>query len=182
MIRLDNECGQTEPDDRCWETDFTDNYATMYSACARLRLQHADICDVIQEAWLSHIVWITKNNVPRNPAALLNQRAEWKALDALRRRTETKSHETVFGDDLPDPSSSIDPSDRLELEAELNLLRTAIDRLSPDAQEIVCLKMIGDLSDTEIATALGLKSAEAVRMRFRRCKTKLAALMRGSIV
>jgi RNA polymerase sigma-70 factor, ECF subfamily len=99
--------------------------------------------------------------------------ARFKALSALRRRTEDELTEEIEGtlaDTANDPEAALQEKNRSEL------LREALTRLSPEHREIIDLVYYHEKSISECAEILGIPAA-TVKTRMFYARRKLAELI-----
>jgi RNA polymerase sigma-70 factor (ECF subfamily) len=100
--------------------------------------------------------------------------ARFKALSALRRRTEDELTEEIEGtlaDTANDPEAALQEKNRSEL------LREALTRLSPEHREIIDLVYYNEKSISECAEILGIPAA-TVKTRMFYARKKLAELVK----
>lgn len=122
--------------------------------------------DCVQEAYLkAFAAW--SQEVPRNRAAWLTTAARRLAIDRMRREATLRSKLPLLV--IEDDETSTPETDLLRL-----IFTCAHPALSPDAQLVLALRLLGGLTVTEIAAGLLLKEA-TVAARITRAKQKIAA-------
>ena len=77
-----------------------------------------------------------------------------------------RNREVPMPEDLPD--TTVDPpSPGAELGIDLGVLRSALRRLTPDQQQVIALKFLEDLSNAQVAAALGRSEGAVESLQFR---------------
>jgi RNA polymerase sigma-70 factor (ECF subfamily) len=153
-----------------WD-EIVRRYGPAVFATAWRVLGHAaDAEDVVQEVFLqAHR--LRQGIVVRAWPALLRRLATCRALDRLRRR---RAHLPLDGLDLP---GGADAPDAVAEGHELaDRLRQALAHLAPRESSVFCMRYFDDLSNEQIAEALGL-SAGAVAVALHKARARLGALL-----
>jgi RNA polymerase sigma-70 factor, ECF subfamily len=141
-----------------------------------LRLVHDEALaeDLLSEVFLD--VWRQADRFEgrSSVSTWLMSIARFKALSALRRRTEDELTEEIEGtlaDTANDPEAALQEKNRSEL------LREALTRLSPEHREIIDLVYYNEKSISECAEILGIPAA-TVKTRMFYARKKLAELVK----
>ena len=92
--------------------------------------------------------------------------ARHRLIDGVRHRAR-RPVDPVADDLLEAAGGSVDPEDHAINRLAAGEVRAAIDRLSPDQQDVVLLRLVAGLSINEVAAALGKKpgAIKALQMR-----------------
>jgi RNA polymerase sigma-70 factor, ECF subfamily len=77
-----------------------------------------------------------------------------------------RNREVPMPEDLPEPAAG-SPSLGAELGVEPGVLRSALRRLTPDQQQVIALKFLEDLSNAQVAAALGKSEGAVESLQFR---------------
>lgn len=144
---------------------------------ARLRLATDDQAeDAVSETMARAIDAADRYRPGAGPAAWLVGICRNVVFEAYRAggRTRSVDPEVLMrqGDPTPEPG----PAERAVAVAEEGVLRAAFDRLGPDDQDVLALRVVAGLDAEEAAEVLG-KRAGAVRMSQSRALARLRALM-----
>ena len=168
---------RTPSADRRFREMYEENYSNVRDYCLR-RLPVDDANDAVVEIFL--IAWKKLDRVPRRPESRLwlfgvarnvvahEYRAHQKTI-RLQDRLEI-THEPTAEPSVE--AAVLDNSRRGEV-------HDALQRLKPDAREVVLLRMWEGLSHAEVGKVLGI-SAHAAEMRVQRAARKLARVLDAS--
>ncbi len=144
-----------------------------YETAWRILGNVADTEDAVQDALLDALRLHRRRTV-HNWGALLRHLASCRSLDLLRKRRKV----IPLVDEPPAPRSS--QPDALAIATEgAALLRQALARLSEREAEVFSLYYFGDLSNPEIADALGI-AVGAVAVALHKARTRIKALLQPS--
>lgn len=130
----------------------------------------SDTEDAVQEAFVDALRIGGRQRVD-NWGALLRRLAGCRALDLLRKRRCTEP----IAAELPAPVAT--QPDRVAVAAErVALLRQALAELPDRQAEVFSLRYFAELSNADIATALGI-SAGAVAIALHKARTRLRSIL-----
>lgn len=113
-----------------------------------------DIDDIVQEAYL-RLLRLRPDAALRSPKAFLFTVARNLALDQLRRRTVSGEVALLAATAAPAADENVAAAEA-ERGREIDLLREAIEALPDRCREIFRLRKVEGLSQTQIATRLGI--------------------------
>jgi RNA polymerase sigma-70 factor (ECF subfamily) len=136
----------------------------------------SDTEDAVQDAFVDALR-LQREGAVGNWGALLRHLAGRRALDLLRKRRVAARHApaTPFDTEPAAPRSARPDAAAVATEAAA-LLRQALARLSEREAEVFSLRYFGDLSNGEIAQALGLTTG-AVAVALHKARARLQALL-----
>ena len=89
----------------------------------------------------------------KNPKAFLYQIARNAVIDHYREKGRTRIVSSDFGPEIADPGTS--SQDKAILNADINIVRTAIQKLNKDHQDVIILHYLEDMPISDIAELLG---------------------------
>ncbi len=138
------------------EDIFQNHHKQVFAAAYRLTGSSQDAEDVLQTVFLRLLRRQGEIDLSPSPSSYLHRAAVNAALDLLRARSRSKS---VAFDELPEaPEDAAQPSpDKIQEDREARgHLRQALARLTPKSAEIFALRFFEDLSNREIARAMGM--------------------------
>lgn len=140
----------------------------MFALALSILKNYADAEDATQDAFLKVIQSIGTYRKDGNAVAWLLSITRNAAIDRMRKRKDSISVETFFGD--AEPSECKDPAERLALEE-------AFMSLEQEDREILTLKIYGGLKFREISDQMGLPLT-TVQKRYQRALQKLKTQLR----
>jgi RNA polymerase sigma-70 factor (ECF subfamily) len=153
-----------------WPAIVRDHGPPAYATAWHILGNVSDTEDAVQEAFLDALRLAQRETV-ENWGALLRRLAGCRALDLLRKRRRTEP----IAAELPAPSAS--HPDAVAVAAErAQLLRQALTQLPARQAEVFSLRYFGQMSNTEIAVALGI-SAGAVAIALYKARTYLQTVL-----
>jgi RNA polymerase sigma-70 factor (ECF subfamily) len=153
---------------------FNEHARLVYRTAYGITGSHEDAEDVLQTVFLQLVRSESPPDLGRNPQAYLYRAAVNCSLNTIRRRRR----EVLIQDEesLPTPPWA----DTGNTEFELRRLWQAMAELKPEAAQIVILRYMHNMSDSEIARLLG-KSRGAIALKLFRSRARLKKLMLTSL-
>lgn len=170
--------GDVNPTDVVPRVDIAELFATHRLGLVRIAVLLVDDLasaeDVVQDAFVGLHRNQEKLRDPQAALAYLQAAVVNGSRSALRRRQTVRKHEHVFRlvDEQP-------PETELLLAEEHRHVLAAVRTLPPGQQEVLVLRYWADLSEAQIAAALGI-SRGAVKSQASRAIDKLEAILDGA--
>jgi RNA polymerase sigma-70 factor, ECF subfamily len=157
-----------------WETLVRENTPMVFGVAWRILKNSHDAEDVGQEVFLE-LHHMLKSRRVENCPSLLRRLAVLRSLDRLRQRKGTAPlDESIHA--AAEPS----PDEEMVRAEEAGRIRRALARLPRQMGAVFCLRYFEDLSNLQIADALGI-SASAVSTAINKAKTRLERRMLGDL-
>jgi RNA polymerase sigma-70 factor (ECF subfamily) len=150
------------------ELAFRRHHAQIYRYLRRKTGDPDRAEDLAQEVFADAAIALSRGDCrPASMLAWLYTIAQRRFVDEARRRRYTPDRVLADGflDELPAPDYGPDVT---------RALRAAISRLSPDQQQVICMKLLRGSSFCDIASSMDVSEA-AAKMRFQRALTALRA-------
>ncbi len=139
-----------------------------------LRIRHKETTqDLTQAVFIKIFKSLNKINDFEHPLAYFFTVSRNTVIDYYR---SAKHTENLPDDIFLEDTTSKNANEALNTEADLNQVKKAIIKLSPEQKEIILLKYFQDLTNKEISQLLG-KSEEAVRQLQSRAIKKIRELL-----
>jgi RNA polymerase sigma-70 factor (ECF subfamily) len=151
-----------------WEALVREHGRAVYATAFRILGHAAEAEETVQDVFLAAL---RARRTVRLWPAWLRHVATRRALDRLRRRPPTQPLEGF------DPATVVGPADEAAGNELAEQLRAALARLPPREAEVFCLRFLDDLSNQQIADALGLAPG-AAGVALHRARAKLAQWLR----
>lgn len=147
---------------------------------ARQQLERAeDVSESVSRACLSLMgkIPLLRTMEPHRRAAYVAATVHNACLDLLMERSRRESHSVAFDEAHPEPASNaVSVERKFELEAQLDCVIRAIDRLPEKERQVMRMKYLLELDDEEIARRVGL-SVSSLRKYISRARVRLRAML-----
>ncbi len=158
-----------------WESLVRDSGPTVYRTAWKILRNAEDAEDVLQDVLLELFQMLQRRPVDQYDG-LVRRMAALRSLDRLRQRRRVLS----LGEDVAEVSRE-DP-EALAIQNELaEWLRAAVARLPEQAAAVFCLRYFENLSNREIAVALGV-SQSAVSTALNKARNRLETMLNESFM
>ena len=152
-----------------WESLVRDSGPTVYRTAWKILRNAEDAEDVLQDVLLELFLMLQRRPLVQYDG-LVRRMAALRSLDRLRQRRRVLS----LGEDVAEVSRE-DP-EALAIQNELaEWLRAAVARLPEQAAAVFCLRYFENLSNREIAVALGI-SQSAVSTALNKARNRLETI------
>ncbi len=171
----------SEPHDGLWQQRPQERYALTVEplvgslvALARRILRSDDLAwDAVQEALLS--LWL-EGTLPPNPRAWLIRTVIHRSLHMARTNQRRRKHEERAGRQRPATSRRDEPMHRLESDELQQSFQDALAQLTPEARDILILRIISRMDYAAIAASLQIPQG-TVRSRLSRSRQELRRIL-----
>jgi RNA polymerase sigma-70 factor (ECF subfamily) len=146
---------------------------TMLSIATRILGDEVQAWDAVQEVSISF--WL-EPELPANPRAWLTRATTLRSLHLARCRTRRRRHERQACERRPEASNRDEPSGQLEFEELTQTLSETFLNITPEARELMFLRMSARMDYASIAEALHLPIG-TVRSRLHRTRQLFRAAL-----
>ena len=162
-----------------WQVIIKEHGPVVWRTSYRLLGNHADAADCFQETFVSALEFCRRQQV-RNFRALLTRLATARAIDQLRRRFRRSNSETDPADWADLQTTNPCPSEMAQQKELTDGLRKSLSKLPPQEAQVFCLRYLNDMSYSQIATELDIKT-NAAGVLLHRARAKLRESLKLSI-
>ena len=154
-----------------WQIIIEKHGAIVWKTAYRLLGNYTDTSDCFQETFISALKLCKREKVNNYPA-LLARLATTRAIDMLRFRFRTESHNLTNDHNFPIQNNNPDPAKYVQKQELATQLQKALTQLPIQEAQVFCLRYLNDMSYRRIAKELGIKT-NAVGVLIYRAKEKL---------
>ena len=160
-------------------------YGSVYALCLRLLRDPSDAADATQEVYLRVVRSVLGFRAQSSFATWLHRVTVNVCATALRKRGDVRARGQAAGDHpfatpgSPDVLASADDTERRVADREhARAVGAALDRLPPEARDVVVLRDVDGLTTRETAQVLGI-SENLVKVRLHRAHARLREMVDG---
>ncbi len=163
------------------ESIFEQNQGQVFATAYRVTGSAQDAEDVLQTVFLRLLRRQDSIDLSPSPVSYLHRAAVNAALDLMRARTRSRS---IALDEIDTPlengAGEASPERRQQDREMRRVLREAITQLSPKSAEIFSMRFLGDLTNREIAKAMGMTQT-AVGVALHRARNQVKDEIRSIV-